>query len=122
MRTCVRLAHASLHSGVPRICTRSLVALSLLPPLSRLPRTQVQKYFSFEVEVEDTVGKLYRLDIGNAHTVVRLRLDSANLPLALTSGWNKLSLDLADLTKTCFNATFKQAHRVKILASCRLRR
>ena len=77
---------------------------------------------SFEIEVEDTLGKLYRLEVSNAQSVVRLRLDGCSLPLTLTPGWNKLSLDLAHLTRTCFNATLQQTHRVRLYASCRVRR
>jgi hypothetical protein len=83
---------------------------------------QLNKYVSLSVEIEDTTGKLHRFTISNSCTVVRIRLDSADLPLTLTQGWNKLTLNLADLTQACFNSTYSSTHRVRILASCRLRR
>lgn len=91
-------------------------------PILNLQLKNLNQYVSFDVEVEDTRGALFLIQVSNSQSVVRLRLDGCNLPLTLTSGWNRLSLDLAHLTRTCFNTTYLQAHRVRVHASCRLRR
>ena len=91
-------------------------------PILNLQLKNLNQYVSFDVEVEDTRGALFLIQVANSQSVVRLRLDGCNLPLTLTPGWNRLSLDLAHLTRTCFNTTYLQAHRVRVHASCRLRR
>ena len=91
-------------------------------PVLNIQMKNLNKYVSFSIEIEDTAGKLHRFSVSNSCTVVRIRLDSADLPLTLTQGWNKLTLNLADLTRACFNSTYASCHRVRIQASCRLRR
>ena len=91
-------------------------------PCFNLHLKSLGKFVRFSVQVEDTAGKLYTFDVSNSSTIVRLRLDGASLPLTLRPGWNKLCLDLAHLTRMCFNAEYAQAHRVRIHASCRVRR
>jgi hypothetical protein len=92
-------------------------------PVLNMHVKNLQRYFSFEVEVEDTQGRLFVLALSNAQSaLVRLRLDGASLPLTLRDGWNKLTIDLAALTHTCFSATFAQVHRVRLHASAWVRR
>lgn len=93
-------------------------------PVLNLQLKSLGKYTSIQVEFENTRGKLYWITASNSVTLVRLKIDSAVLPLKLNDngGWNKVSLNLQQYAALCFQTEYKQIHRVKIHATARVRR
>lgn len=92
-------------------------------PLLVLQLKNIGRPCSLEVECRDATGERRRV---RASTYVRrAKLTPPGLvtvPLTLEAGWNSVQLDLPDLVRRAFAATYASTARVRVHASCRLRR
>lgn len=94
-----------------------------LQHLVLLVKPLADRELSLEVVTRDTRGQLrrFRASTFQRTTVVHTRITL--LPLCLDAGsWNQLQLDLAQLTRDAYNATFESAVSVQLHANCRVRR
>lgn len=82
----------------------------------------LQRYVAIAIEIRDNSGKLRTFKCSNAVSVGKVQDDSCELPLLLQSGWNRVQLDLRYLTHMIFGTAYQHTTRVKVYASCRLRR
>lgn len=92
-------------------------------PLLVLQMKSLGRPCSIEVECRDARGERRRV---RASTYVhRAKLTPPGLvtvPLSLEDGWNSVQFDLPDLLKRAFAADYASTARVRIHASCRVRR
>ena len=71
----------------------------------------LNKFFSFDIVVEDTSGQVRTITASNKDNLIRFDSAHGRLPLRLVSGWNSVVLDLGALTRRLFNAEYKHATR-----------
>lgn len=82
----------------------------------------LNKYTAINIQVKGSDSNLYNIVLTNSITQGRVYDNNIDLPLVLTNNWNMFYIDLVYILQTCFNVKYKYATRVKIYASCRLRR
>lgn len=93
----------------------------------KLPRfimivKNLDKFFSFEIEILDDTQTKRRFRASNFHSQTHVRDFICTMPLRLEPGWNQINLNLADFTKKTYATNYVETCRVTINASCRLRR
>jgi hypothetical protein len=81
----------------------------------------LQKYFSFEVQILDDRNQLRRYRLSNFQKQTRSTSFSTSMPLALNYGWNQIQLNLADFTRRTYDTNYMECVRITIHANCRLR-
>lgn len=91
-------------------------------PILTLLLKNVGRYVSFEITVRDDRGSRRRFRASNFQPAPRVAADVAALPLRLAPGWNRVTMDLAALTKAAYGSTYVETARVTVHACCRLRR
>lgn len=91
-----------------------------LPFLSIIVKN-MQKYFSFEVQILDDRQQLRRFRISNYQSASKVDHFSACMPLAMNCGWNQIQMNLADFTRRAFATGYVETVRIQISANCRLR-
>lgn len=96
--------------------------LGVTLPILTLLLKNVGRYVSFEATVRDGRGSRRRFRASNFQPAPRVGADVAALPLRLSPGWNRVTLDLAALTKAAYGYTYVETTRVTVHACCRLRR
>ena len=111
-----------LMSSGPRV---SLV----IPCRSNLPYLVVHvkdigRFFSIELEVEDSGGTIRKISTGNKQASIRVSEVEKflSMPLETVPGWNHICLNLADLCQRGFGVEYKCTWEVTVLASCRIAR
>jgi hypothetical protein len=82
----------------------------------------LNKFFSFDVVIEDTSGQLRTITASNKDNLIRFDQQHGRVPLRLVPGWNSIVLDLGALTRRLFSAEYKHATRVHLHANCRVLR
>ena len=82
----------------------------------------IDRYFSFEVEVMDDKRVKRRFRVSNYQTEVRVTDAICTMPLRLDPGWNQVQLNLADLVRRAYGSGFVETLSVTVHANCRLRR
>ncbi|CAJ1335921.1 unnamed protein product, partial [Effrenium voratum] len=92
-----------------------------LPFLTMLVKN-LNKYFTFEVEILDDLGQRRRFQASTFSTGTKIGTFSCSMPLRLDPGWNQLTFNLADFTKRAFQSNYVETLRVTVHANCRLRR
>ena len=102
------------------------VALSI-PCRASLPLLVVQlkdlgRFCGLEVDVVDLNGQPLRICASNHQTAVRATATEVTMPLALTSGWNFIRLDLVDLCRRAFGSAYGSTTCVTVTATCRVAR
>lgn len=91
-----------------------------LPFLTIILRN-LNKLFSFEVQILDDRNQLRRFRWSNYQSQTRVSNFMASMPLALNEGWNQIQLNLADFTRRVYDTNYMETVRVTINANCRLR-
>uniref|UniRef100_A0A6B2LJY4 CFA20 domain-containing protein n=1 Tax=Arcella intermedia TaxID=1963864 RepID=A0A6B2LJY4_9EUKA len=82
----------------------------------------VDKFFSFEIQILDDKSVRRRFRASNFQSVTRVRPSICTLPLQLDDGWNQIQIDLAHYTKRAYGTNYLQTLQVQIHANCRIRR
>ncbi|KAI8982239.1 transcription factor IIB [Mycotypha africana] len=82
----------------------------------------LQKYFSFEVEVEDDKKEVRRFRASNYQITTRVKPYITTMPMRLDPGWNQMVLNFSDLVKKAYGTNYSETRRVTIHANCRIRR
>lgn len=81
----------------------------------------LNKSFSFEVQILDDQNQLRRFRSSNYQSQTRVSNFASSMPLALNSGWNQIQLNLADFTRRAYGTNYMEAVRITVNANCRLR-
>ena len=82
----------------------------------------LNKYFTFEVQVLDDKNVRRRF---RASTYVRRTRTSpflCGMPMSLDAGWNQLQFNLTDFTRRAYGTNYVETLRVQVHANCRIRR
>lgn len=82
----------------------------------------IDRFFSFEVEIIDDTQTKRRFRASNYQSQTRVRDFICTMPLRLESGWNNINLNLADFTRRAYGTNYVETSRVTVNANCRLRR
>lgn len=101
------------------IACRASLAIKL--PIVTLVVKNLQKYFSFEIQIRDDQNQLRRLHSSNFQSKTQIQVFCVQMPLCLADGWNQIQLNLADLTQRAFGTKYLETVRIRVNANCRLR-
>ncbi|KAG0166641.1 Cilia- and flagella-associated protein 20, partial [Apophysomyces sp. BC1015] len=82
----------------------------------------LDKYFSFEIEVLDDHGTKQRFRASNYQSITRVKPYITTMPMRLDPGWNQVVFHLADCVKRAYGTNYAETTRVTVHANCRLRR
>lgn len=82
----------------------------------------LQKYFSFEVEVLDDKNEKRRFRASNYQITTRVKPHITTMPMRLDPGWNQIVFNLGDYVKKGYGTNYSETSRVTIHANCRIRR
>ncbi|KAL6041767.1 Cilia- and flagella-associated protein 20 [Balamuthia mandrillaris] len=82
----------------------------------------MNRYFSFEVEVMDDKNFRRRLRASNYQSKARVKPYICTMPLKLADGWNLIQINLEELTRKAYGSSYVETLRVQMHANCRLRR
>lgn len=84
--------------------------------------TQLDKYFTFEVQILDDKNVRRTFKCSNFQSITRIKPFFCSMPLKLDNGWNEIQFNLEDFCQKAFGTNFVQVCRVKIFANCRVAR
>nr|XP_031825639.1 uncharacterized protein LOC116423953 [Nomia melanderi] len=97
--------------------------LSIELPVLVVVIKNLNSHCRLQVQVVDTQSCLHHFQFTNAESE---RYNSkgviCRVRVKLEAGWNKLELDLSQLTQAAFNSTYAATQRLQICGNCRLRR
>ncbi|KAM7542206.1 hypothetical protein Aperf_G00000006560 [Anoplocephala perfoliata] len=96
--------------------------LGIKLPILVLIVKNLERYFTFEVQILDDKGVRRRFRASNFQSTTRVKPFICTIPLRMEENWNQLQLNLADLTKRAYGTNFVEVLRVQVHANCRLRR
>lgn len=96
-------------------------SLAIKLPFFSMIVKNLQKYFSFEVQILDDRRQLRRFRFSNYQSSTKVDHFSACMPLTLNRGWNQIQMNLVDFTRRAFNSNYVETVRIQINANCRLR-
>lgn len=82
----------------------------------------LDRFFTFEVEIIDDTQTKRRFRSSNYQSQTRVQDFICTMPLRLESGWNQINLNLADFTRRAYGTNYVETSRVTVNANCRLRR
>ncbi|KAK9068857.1 hypothetical protein SSX86_012973 [Deinandra increscens subsp. villosa] len=82
----------------------------------------VNKYFTFEIQVLDDKNVRRRFRASNYQAMTRVKPFICTMPLRMDEGWNQIQLNLSDLTRRAYGTNYVETLRVQVHANCRLRR
>lgn len=80
----------------------------------------VDKFFSMDVNVVDGDDNYYTFNFSNRRSIVKIEGHLAEIPLVLSSGWQYVAVDLAEMTAKAFGVQYFSTIQVRVNASCRL--
>ncbi|KAI7863817.1 Cilia/flagella-associated protein 20/WDR90/C3orf67 [Spinellus fusiger] len=96
--------------------------LGIKLPLIILLIKNMNKYFSFEVQVLDDKGETRRFRASNYQTTTRVKPWITTMPMRLDPGWNQIVVDLGDYVRRGYGTHYVETSRVTVHANCRIRR
>ena len=96
--------------------------LGIRQPLMVLLVKNLNKYFSFEVLIQDDKNVRRRFKACNYQSTTRVKPFICSMPMRLDDGWNQIQFNLADFTNRAYGTNYKQTLRVQVHANCRVRR
>jgi len=96
--------------------------LGIKLPIFSMQLKNLNKYFTFEVEVLDDQNMRRRFRASTFNTATKVKPFVCMMPLKLDKGWNQIQFNLADFTKRAYATNYVETTRVSIHANCRLRR
>ncbi|KAK9786494.1 hypothetical protein WJX73_005234 [Symbiochloris irregularis] len=82
----------------------------------------LNKYFSFEVQVLDDKNVRRRFRASNYQSQTRVKPFICTMPMRLDEGWNQVQFNLSDFTRRAYGTNYLETLRVQIHANCRIRR
>ncbi|EIE22747.1 DUF667-domain-containing protein [Coccomyxa subellipsoidea C-169] len=82
----------------------------------------MQKFFSFEVQVLDDKNVRRRFRASNYQANTRVKPFICTMPMRLDEGWNQIQFNLADFTRRAYGTNYIETLRMQIHANCRIRR
>ncbi|KAL4853925.1 Cilia- and flagella-associated protein 20 [Chlorella vulgaris] len=82
----------------------------------------LNKYFTFEVQVLDDKNVRRRFRASNYQSTTRVKPFICTMPMRLDEGWNQVQFNLADFVKRAYGTNYVETLRVQIHANCRIRR
>uniref|UniRef100_A0A5S6QE63 DUF667 domain-containing protein n=1 Tax=Trichuris muris TaxID=70415 RepID=A0A5S6QE63_TRIMR len=97
-------------------------ALAIKLPLVAFLVKNLNRDFSFEVELVDVKGDKHWLRANSFQKKSRESQLICTMPLRMEEGWNYVQMDVSDLTKRAFGRRFAELLRIQVHANCRLRR
>ncbi|KAK6624127.1 hypothetical protein RUM43_004557 [Polyplax serrata] len=97
-------------------------SLGIKNPVLNLTVKNLNKYFAFDVQIQDDRGVKRRFRASTHQTVTEVKPFFSRLPLTLEDGWNQITFPLQEFTMRCFGTNHVETLRLQIYASCRLRR
>tara|TARA_R110002050_G_scaffold252284_2_gene390504 strand:+ start:1284 stop:1871 length:588 start_codon:yes stop_codon:yes gene_type:complete len=118
---CLEIASENISScfiSCPALNSRTL---GIRLPYVNLVVKNLNKYFSFEVEVMDDKDTVRRFRISNFQEETRCQSFICTLPLRMEEDWNIIQVNLADLTKVAYGTLYAETRRITVNGSCRLR-
>ena len=82
----------------------------------------MDRYFSFEVEIIDDTQTYRVLKIKNAASIVRITKDTTQCPLDLGPGpgWRYVCVDLEDKVRQAYGTSYLATVQVRVYSTCRL--
>lgn len=97
-------------------------SLSINLPNLVLIIKNLNKFFTFEVEVLDDKNVKRRFRASSYQNETRVRDCICTMPLRLDVGWNQIGFNLNEFTKKAYGTSYKETIRVTVNANCRIRR
>ncbi|KAI9362854.1 Cilia/flagella-associated protein 20/WDR90/C3orf67 [Pilaira anomala] len=82
----------------------------------------LNKYFSFEIEVLDDKEQTRRFRASNYQMTTRVKPYITTMPMRLDAGWNQVVVNLNDYVKRGYGTNYSETCRVTVHANCRIRR
>lgn len=82
----------------------------------------LNKYFTFEVQVLDDKNVKRRFRASTFQSTTRVKPFICTMPMRLDEGWNQIQFNLSDFTRRAYNTNYVETLRVQIHANCRIRR
>merc|ERR1712062_411343 len=82
----------------------------------------LNKYFTFEVQVLDDKNVRRRFRASNYQSTTRVKPFICTMPMRLDEGWNQIQFNLSDFTRRAYGTNYIETLRVQIHANCRIRR
>lgn len=92
-----------------------------LPQLVLIVRN-LEKYFSFEVEICDSSDAKRRFRFANYQNKLKVEHFQCSMALHMKPNWNLISINLAQLVERVYATKFVECKRVRVNGNCRLRR
>ncbi|KYQ91027.1 hypothetical protein DLAC_07926 [Tieghemostelium lacteum] len=99
-----------------------LKALSIKLPILLVILKNMDKYFSFEIQVLDDRNQKRRIRISNFQDQVVKTEMISTIPMVLDRGWNTIQHNLQDLVHQLYGSNFVEVERITFHANTRLRR
>lgn len=96
-------------------------SLGVKLPFLTIVVKNLNKFFSFEIQILDDRNQLRRFRSSNYQSQTRITNFMVSMPLSLNCGWNQVQLNLADFTRRAYGTNYMETVRVTINANCRLR-
>lgn len=90
-------------------------------PVLNLVLEYLNRPFCFEIDVRDSQNIKRRFRLSTCQTQNKVNSLLCHMPLKLSSGWNKIQIDLLALTKWSYDSHYVELLRLQIYANCRLR-
>ncbi|KAK4468938.1 hypothetical protein MN116_007603 [Schistosoma mekongi] len=97
-------------------------SLAVKMPILVIVLKNLNKYFSFEVQVLDDQNLKRRFHASTCQTSTHVKPFACMMPMKLDEGWNQVQFDLADFTRRAYGTTYVETVKLSIHANCRLRR
>ena len=96
--------------------------LGIKLPFLVLILKNLNKYFTFEVQVLDDKNVRRRFRASNYQSTTRVKPFICTMPMRLDEGWNQIQFNLSDFTRRAYGTNYIETVRVQIHANCRIRR
>ena len=105
------------------ICPRDAKqTLGIKLPFLVMILKNLNKYFTFEVQVLDDKNVRRRFRASNYQSTTRVKPFICTMPMRLDDGWNQIQFNLSDFTRRAYGTNYIETLRVQIHANCRIRR
>uniref|UniRef100_A0A915LRR4 CFA20 domain-containing protein n=1 Tax=Meloidogyne javanica TaxID=6303 RepID=A0A915LRR4_MELJA len=73
----------------------------------------LNKYFTFEVQILDDKGTKRRFRASNFQSTTRVKPFICTMPLRLDEGWNQVQFNLSDFVKRAYGTCYVETLRVQ---------
>nr|CAD7434063.1 unnamed protein product [Timema monikensis] len=97
-------------------------SLAIKLPFLVMILKNMNRYFTFEIQVVDDKDMRRRFRVSNYQSTTRVRPFTCTMPIGLNCGWNQVQFNLADFTRRAYGTNYIETRRIQIHANCRIRR